>query len=722
MNRSVCRRSLGPLLLSLLILTALAASVHPVSAYAPHSGDAFRYSETTTVSNGQGSYTGYSDQTLTTGEEEIQSITGNDVLTHYSYNYSFSSNQGNSSSGSKSGDYSWSTGTFTYVNGTDNQVGYSEPIYVWFAMDPSLPVGGTIWALNTHLVILASNYSLQLPTEGKYVQTIEAKGTGQYQRNDAYGVFTATYTWYEYFDPATGYIIGYNYTEQDTGSYQGQAGGFTFTDVLYVTSTSYPLSATPAPTTTTATGALTFTPYLEVLIPVVVVVIIVGVLALAVRGRRQRGPLPEHPPSVPPPGPSAPPPPPPPPEPWGSNVNLGSKPSEQVVIREVAKVACKYCFPPGQEIITSEGLKPIESVSAGDFVLTHTGFFQRVTRVLTRKYAGELIEVKTWGSYFVTRATPEHPFLASHLIWNNDRSKLVQLHWVEAEALKVGDFLCLPRPKETPAPASISVTSSMRTRWGTLSIKEESIPLTDDFLSVAGWYLAEGWFSRSSRDIVFSLGKSQLEYHRAFELKASIERLGISTRLEVSKNGVRVHAYSTKLGRVLAKHFGEGAARKRLPQWVLRLPIQKAAILLESYLEGDGYKISEGKFVSSTVSRQLAHGLELLGMKCGYLSGVRIKRRGGKGKILGRDVNLNTSYFVDLVQYTGQRKRRGSLDENVVYHRVKRIGRERFEGVVYNLEVEGDNSFCTPAHTVHNCGTLIPTTVDRCPYCGGPRE
>jgi hypothetical protein len=325
--------------LSLLFLFAFTASVHPVLAYTPHQGDSFRYSETTNVKNGQGSYSGYSDQTVTTGMEEIKSVSGSDVLNSYSYTYNFSSNQGNSSSGSESGDFTWSTSTYTYVNGTDNQVGYSEPTYVWFAMDSSLPVGGTFSALNTHLAILSKSYSLQLPTEDRYVQTIEAEGTGQYQRTDAYGVFNATYTWYEYFEPTTGYIIGYNYTEQDTGSYQGQAGSFTYTDALYVTSTSYPLATGSAPTTTsTATGVISFTPYLEVLVPVVVGLLIVGAAVLAVRGRKQRRPLPEHPPSPPPP--SAPP---PPPVPWESKMDLGSKPSEQVVIREVAKVNCRYC-------------------------------------------------------------------------------------------------------------------------------------------------------------------------------------------------------------------------------------------------------------------------------------------------------------------------------------------------------------------------------------------
>jgi hypothetical protein len=318
--------------LTALLLFVFVASVHPVSAYTPKQGDNFGYSETTKVNNGQGYYAGYSDQTSTTGKEAVKSVSGSAVLSDFSYAYSFSNSQGNSTSGSQSGNFTWSTSNYTYVKGTDNQVGYSKPIYVWFAMNPSTLVGGSVSALNTHLIIQSGNYSLQLSTEGRYVQTIEAEGSGQYQRNDVYGVFSAIYTWYEFFDPTTGYIVGYNYTEQDTGSYQGQAGSFTYTDTLYVTSTSYTLETAAAPTT-----AATETSGITILVPVILVVIVVLVVVLVVRGRRQRRPLPEHSP------PPSPPPVPPPSAPWESKVDLGSKPAEQVVIREVAKVNCKFC-------------------------------------------------------------------------------------------------------------------------------------------------------------------------------------------------------------------------------------------------------------------------------------------------------------------------------------------------------------------------------------------
>jgi hypothetical protein len=272
----------------------------------------------------------------------MNSASGSNVSASYSITSQFSNNAGSSTSTSYSGHYTWSSSSFTYVNGTDNEVGYSKPTYVWFAIDPSLSVGDTFHVLNTQFTVLSKNYSLQLPSESNnYVQTIQGKGAGQYQRNDEYGVFTASYTWYEYFDTSTGYIVGYNYIEQDNGQYQGQTASFTYTDDLYVTSTSYTLTpaATPATgnstmTSVTASGSLDLSelfPFLSLAVLFIIVVIVV----VAIRRKGKARSLPKHSPYMPPPtSPSI---------PLESKIDLGSRPAEQVVIRDVAKVNCRYC-------------------------------------------------------------------------------------------------------------------------------------------------------------------------------------------------------------------------------------------------------------------------------------------------------------------------------------------------------------------------------------------
>jgi len=336
---------LSAMLFAFLLAIAIVANTHLVSAYAPQRGDNFGYSETTTVNNGQGSYTGYTDQLQTTGKEQMNSADGSLVSASYTYSYQYSNNQGSSTSSSSSGNYTWSSSTFTYVNGTDNQPGfggssYSRPLYVWFAMNPSSAVGSTFYALNTQFTVLSKNYSLQLPTQGKYVQAIQTEGTGKYQRNDSYGVFTASYTWDEYFDPSTGYVVGYSYIEQDNGQYQGQAGSFTYTDDLYVTSTSYSLTVASAPNGPTASSinqGLTggFPWYLGYL---TIGILFIGAIAIyAATRRRGKDSLPKRSPTpyAPPSSPSS--------TPFQSKIDLGSRPPEQVVIRDVAKVNCRYC-------------------------------------------------------------------------------------------------------------------------------------------------------------------------------------------------------------------------------------------------------------------------------------------------------------------------------------------------------------------------------------------
>jgi hypothetical protein len=346
------RKIFGVILLMLLLLgMTIVGSMNTASAYAPQNGDYFRYSESTVVNNGQGSYTGYTDQTQTTGTEQIISVNGSLVHSSYSYSYQYTNNQGSSTANTSSGNYTWSSSTFTYVNGTDNQLGfgglpYSNPLYVWFAMNPSLSVGSTFYILNTQFTVLSKDHSLQLPTENRYVQTIQTEGTGQYQRNDSYGIFTASYTWYEYFDPATGYIVGYTYVEQDNGNYHGQVGSFTYTDDLYITSTSYPLVAASisnasvtASTTSNHAVSGAFPLYLDYAIAAVVIllIVVIGVYA-ATRKRKRKDSLPKHSPTQYTPPPSN-----PPPTPSSPKIDLGSKPPEQVVIRDVAKVNCKYC-------------------------------------------------------------------------------------------------------------------------------------------------------------------------------------------------------------------------------------------------------------------------------------------------------------------------------------------------------------------------------------------
>ncbi|MGC2035280.1 MAG: zinc ribbon domain-containing protein [Thermoplasmata archaeon] len=330
------------LLLGLGLLLVL--SVVPGAAaghYVPQAGDSFDYHEVLFLGNGTGNYSGYSESTFVNGTEGVTAVAPNGTESAtYQYTVSWSNSTGSLQQWGSQGSFTFSASTFHYVDGTDNQTGYSNPL-VWFYMNNSLPVGAQFYLLNTELRLDSTNTSYPLAIEaGHYVRTLFAQGNGSYQRNDVYGVFAATDHWKAYFDPSTGYIVGYYYTETDT---DGSGDGFTLSDLLYVTSTTFTLTPGAAPPSAPASSSGSGTSTLEIVAVVVILLIIVIIVVALLLRSRSHSRLPKHPPSgavsyAPPPMPSwtgAPPP-----------VNLTPSqqpPVQQVVLREVVKVNCQYC-------------------------------------------------------------------------------------------------------------------------------------------------------------------------------------------------------------------------------------------------------------------------------------------------------------------------------------------------------------------------------------------
>jgi hypothetical protein len=307
------------------------------ATFVPNKGDYFSYYEVQSVGSGTGDYAGYTEQTIVTGTENVNEVSANGTVSaYYSYTYNFSSNDGLTDNGGSSGNFTFSSNTFLYINGTDDQTGYVNPT-VWFCMDNSIPKGGTFYLLNTAMTVKSENYSYYLSSEDKNVYAIFAQGSSSYQRDDVYGQFIATYTWNTYFDPSSGYIIGYEYTEQDTNS---SGTGFTYTEELYITSHSYQLTAAPA--TNPPNGTSDLMKYAAVIAAIVIIIVIIVVILIvffvASRSRRRLPKHPSQPPVYTPPSEQPPPMPP-------QDIDLTPKqaPVQQIVIKEVVKVKCLYC-------------------------------------------------------------------------------------------------------------------------------------------------------------------------------------------------------------------------------------------------------------------------------------------------------------------------------------------------------------------------------------------
>jgi hypothetical protein len=266
-----------PFFLIVLLLSLILFPVHALTIYTPHQGDYFNYYEIQNLGNGTGDYIDYTEKSVIIGSEMINGINADgNVSVYYNYTSNWSNNEGSTLSNSSSGGFTFSPISFLYINGTDGQTGYTNPT-VWFCMDPSTPKGNMFKLLNTEMTVVSDNYSYYLPSLNEYVNVIFTKGNSVYQRNDEYGKFTATYVWKAYFDPTSGYIVGYDYAEQDTNA---SGTGFAYAETLYITSSSYSLTVVPS---VASNGGLN-----DLFIAIVVIIIAVFIIVVAISIRKKR--------------------------------------------------------------------------------------------------------------------------------------------------------------------------------------------------------------------------------------------------------------------------------------------------------------------------------------------------------------------------------------------------------------------------------------------------
>ncbi len=315
-----------PALLALIFIAVIFQG-SSVSHYVPSGGLFFKYTEVSSLDNGTGYYAGYSQLCYTNGSENVINVNSGIASMHYQYNCTFTNNTGGYLKVSSSGNYTFSTQTFLYVNGTDNQTGYVNPT-VWFYINNSKSAGDSFEMLNTLMQVVSTDYAYKMPNTDSYVETIFTEGNGSYPD----GNLTADYNCKAYYDPATGFIVGYQYLEQDKGP---SGTSFSFSETLHVTSSSYALTPATPPSTTSKSGFAGLGNLLIVIVPIIFIILILVILVGLIRRRKK---IPKHsvqghvsfntPPAQ---------------EPPPLNMSAAQPEVQQIVVKEVVKVKCQYC-------------------------------------------------------------------------------------------------------------------------------------------------------------------------------------------------------------------------------------------------------------------------------------------------------------------------------------------------------------------------------------------
>ncbi|WP_240912166.1 DEAD/DEAH box helicase [Thermococcus sp. LS2] len=410
------------------------------------------------------------------------------------------------------------------------------------------------------------------------------------------------------------------------------------------------------------------------------------------------------------------------------------------------------CMHPDTLVITRYGVKKVSELKRGDFVLTHTGEFKQVIMPLKRQHKGKLLVIKAFGTVPI-KITPEHKVFVIKQIrhkshYSNGRQVIWWEYegpfWITARELKelieqnndpkISYMLLQPIPKLVVTVDKIPLRkpSKVVNQFGVTNRDHPALEKTPEFLPLnfetarlIGLWIAEGSTSKTGA-ILFDIASYE-EDITSFLIQ-TISKYFPKAKIVVEdkeRNRRRIRFCNKRFAEWLRKNIGAHADNKRIPEVILFNGNREVKLgLLKGLIEGDGYvrinaRDRSNYITYSTVSPHLAYQLQLLLASLGYVSSVRYfdrkdKRWGRKGLY---EVRISGKSYYSLLEELGYplpKLGNRVYQVNKIWNgylllKVRRIEEQEYEGEVFNLEVE-DNESYSVGFIVHNsAGVNLPS-------------
>ena len=334
-----------------------------------------------------------------------------------------------------------------------------------------------------------------------------------------------------------------------------------------------------------------------------------------------------------------------------------------------------YCFPGNTGILTPNGVSEICNVKPNDMIVSHSGRFRRVIGVIEREYSGDMIEISSYGSYENIICTPNHPVR----IYSQSTQSY---NWVAAGKIKYGDRVVFPKR----------------------NISDEKI-ISYELCMLMAWYITEG--SSFKNGLQFTLG-NECEKLRVTNL---IKLLGYSYKVYRTGTAINIVVNSTYLLDFFKSNCGSISYNKNIP---MSLIIGHEQNFFHELIKGDGcFSVHNEyrKFCYTTVSKQLAYQIQLLSnsLNLGYAAGITM-RPARVGNIDGRIINCSESYCINIGYNKPKFKSNLLRAKNCIAALVKDVRKFEYDGKVYNLKVQYDESYIANGRAVHNCSFEVSNT------------
>lgn len=358
------------------------------------------------------------------------------------------------------------------------------------------------------------------------------------------------------------------------------------------------------------------------------------------------------------------------------------------------------CFTEDSLVLTEKrGFQKIIDIQIGEKVITHDGNYKTVENVINN---GKKKTVKIYGMGIdEIHTTPNHLFYVrekSH-VWNNKTRSYTRVFsepvWKQADSLKRTDYMGIPINKKSEIPEWNGITFVWSDgRKDRYKNQLSQYMNNKDFWWLTGRYIADGWF-RNNGGIIIGCGKKKF-----VEMKEKCDSIGLNYNISEERTVIKFY-YQLKELELFVQSFGKYAYGKKIPSFVMDLPVDLLNSFLNGYMSGDGC-FTNGRFKATSVSRELIYGLAQCIAKVYKQPYSIYKTERPKTTVIeGRTVNQKDTYEL-CFKKEKRPQDKAFYEDGFIWFPVTKVEEDEIE-TIYDLTVEENHSFTVQGVIVHNC-------------------
>ena len=274
-------------------------------------------------------------------------------------------------------------------------------------------------------------------------------------------------------------------------------------------------------------------------------------------------------------------------------------------------------FIEGTRVLTYKGYKPIEDVTLDDKLLTHMGKFQNILYLQRKNYNGDLYDLKIKYHSDVITCTEEHPFYVREksIIRENNKntSEYSEPRWKPAKELTQNDFvrMVINTNEIIPEFTFDKIINQHKTNKVAIKLNKK------EYWFMMGYFVGDGWIEETTKKdgrcmhkIRFSINnKDEKEVYDIINdiIPITDKHCDSGINQKCKKFGCSDYTWYN-----IFKMFGKYAHRKLIPEWIQDAPKEFIQEFINGYIKADGSINSKGRISLTTVSYDLAQGLQRL--------------------------------------------------------------------------------------------------------------